>query len=88
EPSTAKTKAIIENDLVDLKAVILQDAKVIAGSAGKVEPEVVNKILIPKIIQTKYPDLTKAELEEVSQYLVVDSVISTAEVKEVGDKKF
>jgi len=88
EPSTAKTKAIIENDLVDLKAAILQDAKVIAGSAGKVEPEVVNKILIPKIIQTKYPDLTKAELEEVSQYLVVDSVISTAEVKEVGDKKF
>ncbi|MGQ1659139.1 DEAD/DEAH box helicase [Acinetobacter baumannii] len=88
EPSTAKTKAIIENDLVDLKAAILQDAKVIAGSAGKVEPEVVNKVLIPKIIQTKYPDLTKAELEEVSQYLVVDSVISTAEVKEVGDKKF
>ncbi|MDQ8926240.1 hypothetical protein RFH61_12900 [Acinetobacter baumannii] len=88
EPSTAKTKAIIENDLVDLKAAILQDANVIAGSAGKVEPEVVNKVLIPKIIQTKYPDLTKAELEEVSQYLVVDSVISTAEVKEVGDKKF
>lgn len=88
EPSTAKTKAIIENDLVDLKAAILQDAKVIAGSAGKVEPEVVNKVLIPKIIQTKYPDLTKAELEEVSQYLVVDSVISTAEIKEVGDKKF
>jgi len=26
EPSTAKTKAIIENDLVDLKAAILQDA--------------------------------------------------------------
>ena len=88
EPSTAKTKAIIENDLVDLKAAILQDAKVIAGSAGKVEPEIVNKVLIPKIIQTKYPDLTKSELEEVSQYLVVDSVISTAEVKEVGDKKF
>ena len=88
EPSTARTKAIIENDLVDLKAAILQDAKVIAGSAGKVEPEVVNKVLIPKIIQTKYPDLTKSELEEVSQYLVVDSVISTAEVKEVGDKKF
>ena len=88
EPSTAKTKAIIENDLVDLKAAILQDAKVIAGSAGKVEPEVVNKVLIPKIIQTKYPDLTKTELEEISQYLVVDSVISTAEVKEIGDKKF
>ncbi len=73
---------------MDLKAAILQDAKVIAGSAGKVEPEVVNKVLIPKIIQTKYLTYDEAELEEVSQYLVVDSVISTAEVKEVGDKKF
>ncbi|WP_272577097.1 hypothetical protein [Providencia sp. PROV274] len=45
-------------------------------------------ILVDHYIQTKYPDLTKSELEEVSQYLVVDSVISTAEVKEVGDKKF
>ena len=88
EPSTAKTKSIIENDLVDLKAAILQDTSVIMGSAGKVEPEVVNKVLIPKIIQTKYPDLTPSEVKEVSQYLVVDSVVSTAEVKEVGDKKF
>ncbi|MDI2091320.1 DEAD/DEAH box helicase [Commensalibacter oyaizuii] len=88
EPSTAKAKAIIENDLVDLKAAILQDDKVIAGSAGKVEPEIVNKVLIPKIIQTKYPDLTKTELEEISQYLVADSVISAAEIKDVGDKKF
>lgn len=88
EPSTAKTKAIIENDLTDLKAAILQDDKVIAASAGKVDPEVVNKVLIPKIIQTKYPDLTKTELEEVRQYLTVDSAVSTAEIKEVGDKKF
>lgn len=88
EPSTAKAKAIIENDLVDLKVAILQDDKVIAGSAGKVEPEIVNKVLIPKIIQTKYPDLTKTEIEEISHYLVADSVISAAEIKDVGDKKF
>ena len=88
EPSTAKTKAIIENDLTDLKAAILQDDKVIAASAGKIDPEVVNKVLIPKIIQTKYPDLTKTELEEVRQYLTVDSAVSTAEIKEDGDKKF
>jgi hypothetical protein len=88
EPSTAKTKAIIENDLTDLKAAILQDDKVIAASAGKIDPEVVNKVLIPKIIQTKYPDLSKAELEEVRQHVTVDSAVSTAEIKEVGDKKF
>jgi hypothetical protein len=88
EPSTAKTKAIIENDITDLKAAILQDDRVIAASAGKVDPQVVNKTIIPKIIQTKYPDLTKAEIEEVRQHVVLDSVMRTAEIKEEGGKKF
>ena len=88
EPSTKRTKDIIESDLTDLKAAILQDEKVIAASAGKIDPEVVNKILIPKIIQVKYPDLTEAEVEEVRQYVVVDSVVSTAEIKQEGGKKF
>jgi hypothetical protein len=88
EPSTKRTKDIIESDLADLKAAILQDDKVIAASAGKVDPEVVNKILIPKIIQRKYPDLSEAEIEEVRQQVVVDSAISSAEVTEQGGKKF
>lgn len=88
EASTKRTKDIIESDLADLKAAILQDDKVIAASAGKVDPEVVNKILIPKIIQRKYPDLTEAEIEEVRQQVVVDSAVSTAEVSEQGGKKF
>jgi superfamily II DNA or RNA helicase len=88
EPSTKRTKDIIASDLADLKAAILQDDKVIAASAGKVDPEVVNKILIPKIIQRKYPDLTEAEIEEVRQQVVVDSAISSAEVTEQGGKKF
>lgn len=88
EPSTKSTKDIIESDLADLKAAILQDNKVIAASAGKVDPEVVNKILIPKIIQRKYPDLSEAEIEEVRQQVVVDSAVSSAEVTEQGGKKF
>ncbi|MDB4002504.1 DEAD/DEAH box helicase [Oceanospirillaceae bacterium] len=88
EPSTKRTKDIVESDLADLKAAILQDDKIIAASAGAVDPEVVNKVLIPKIIQTKYPDLTPEELEEVRQHVVVDSAVSTGEIKEEGDKKF
>jgi hypothetical protein len=88
EPSTKRTKDIIESDLADLKAAILQDDKIIAASAGKVDPEVVNKILIPKIIQRKYPDLSEAEVEEVRQQVVVDSAISAAEITEQGGKKF
>lgn len=88
EPSTKRAKDIIESDLADLKAAILQDDKVIAASAGKVDPEVVNKILIPKIIKRKYPDLSEAEIEEIRQQVVVDSAISSAEVTEQGGKKF
>lgn len=88
EPSTQRTKDIVESDLADLKAAILQDDKVIAASAGAVDPEVVNKVLIPKIIQVKYPDLTPEEVEEIRQHVVVDSVISAGEIKEEGGKKF
>jgi superfamily II DNA or RNA helicase len=88
EPSTERTKDIVESDLDDLKAAILQDDKIIAASAGAVDPEVVNKVLIPKIIQIKYPDLTAEEVEEIRQHVVLDSVVSTGEIKEEGDKKF
>lgn len=87
EPSTQRVKDILESDLVDLKAAVLQDDKVTIGSAGKVDPEVVNKELIPKVIQTKYPDLSPQEVEEIRQHVVADSVVSTAEVKEEGGKK-
>ena len=55
---------------------------------GNVDPEVINKVLIPKIIQTKYPDLSTEEIEEVRQHVIVDSVVKNGEIKEVGDKRF
>jgi hypothetical protein len=55
---------------------------------GNVDPKVINKVLIPKIIRTKYPDLTSDEVEEVRQNVVVDSVIKNGEIKEVEDKRF
>lgn len=88
EPSTKRARDIIETDLDELKAAILQNDKIIAASAGAVDPEVVNKVLIPKIIQVKYPNLTAEEVEEIRQNLVIDSVVGTGEIKEEGDKRF
>ena len=88
EPSTQRTKDIVESDLADLKAAILQNDAVVAASAANADPDLVNKVLIPKIIQVKYPDLSPDEIEEIRQRVVVDSVIGTAEVKEEGGKKF
>lgn len=88
EPSTKRTKQIVETDLDDLKASILQDDNIVKASAAGHDPEVINTVLIPKLIEKKYPDLTKDEVEEIRQRVVVDSAISTSDIKEEGGKKF
>jgi superfamily II DNA or RNA helicase len=87
-PSTKRVKDIVESDLNDLKAKILQDETIQKSISGNLDPEVINKVLIPKIIQVTYPDLTEEEKEEVRVYVVADSVIKGSEIKEVGDKRF
>ncbi|HTM64824.1 MAG TPA: DEAD/DEAH box helicase [Flavipsychrobacter sp.] len=87
-PSSKRVNDIIESDLNDLKATILQDDTMLKAMPGNLDPEVINKVLIPRIIQIKYPDLTEEEVEEIRQYVVVDSVVKNGEIKEVGDKRF
>lgn len=75
EPSTDRVKEIVSSDLTELKAAILQDSDIQKSFIGEVDPEVVNKIMIPKIIMTKYPDLQEEEVEEVREHLVTDMVL-------------
>lgn len=88
KPSTKRVADIIESDLNDLKAAILQDDKMLKAMPGNIDPEVMNKVLIPKIIKVKYPELSDEELEEVRQHVVADSVITKSEIKESAGKKF
>ena len=81
-------KQIVDTDLNDLKATILQDDTFAKAAAGSVDPETTNKVLIPKIIRERYPDLDESQVEELRQQVVVDSVIKNGEVREVGDKRF
>lgn len=87
-PASKKVQDIIESDLNDLKAAILQDDQMLKAMPGNIEPEVINEVLIPKIIKIKYPDLNDEEIEELRQYVVVDSVVRNAEIETQGDKKF
>ena len=88
EPTSERVKQIIETDLNDLKATILQNDTFAKAAAGSVDPETTNKVLIPKIIRERYPDLDESQVEELRQQVVVDSVIKNGEVTQVGDKRF
>ena len=87
EPSTQRVKNIVDSDLTELKASILQDPDIVKSVNGAIGPEVVNKVLIPKIILTKYPDLSTEEVEEVRQHLVTDMVTRHATVTQIGDRR-
>ena len=82
EPSTQRTKDIIENDLNDLRASILQEPRIQTAIASGTDAEVINKQMIPAIIKQIYPDLSGAEVEEVRQQFISQSVVQSAERKE------
>lgn len=87
-PTSQRAKDIIETDLNDLKAKILQDPQMLKAMPGNIEPEVINTVLIPKIIREVYPDLDEEDVEAVRQHVVVDSVVKNGTIEEQGDKKF
>ncbi len=86
--SSEKTKLIVAEQLDDLKATILQDDMIVKAMATDSCAETINKVLIPKIIREKYPELNEAEVEEVRQRTVLDTVVkgNTIEVQPDGQR--
>lgn len=89
EPSTKRVKNIVESDMTELKANILQDPEMVKSLSGVVDTDVINRVLIPKIIMTKYPDLSEEEAEEVREHLVADMVIRHSDISnDEKDRRF
>lgn len=89
EPSSKRVKAIIDEDMNDLKVAILDNEDIKRALIDDSIPSrVINKELIPKIICEKYPQLTEEEIEEVRQYVVTDTLIKSTIKDENGDLRF
>lgn len=85
---STRVKEIIENDLVDLKARILQNPDVQHAIGQNVPAETINNGLIPKVIREVIPDLDPDEAQELGTYIVIDSVLSHKSIKDINGKKF
>lgn len=77
EPSTERVRMIVEKDLNDLLANVCQDPRIAARAVADdaTAPEVVNQVLIPKVIEERYPLLGPEEVEEVREHLVAGMAI-------------
>ena len=73
--SSEKTKTIVESQLDDLKAAVLQNDMMVKALSGSTTAETITQHLIPKIIRERYPDLSVEEIEEVRQRLLLDTII-------------
>jgi len=80
EPTTKRVKDILAEDLVELKEKIISDATVEKTLGADISPEVINKSLIPKIIEESYPNYIDEEKEVIRQHLVVDSVLKSVDI--------
>lgn len=87
EPTSNQVREIIENDIVDLKAKILQSPEIQSTFPGLIDPEVLNKGLIPKVITEIYPHLDKEEVTELGDYIVASSVVRSSNIVQQGNDK-
>jgi len=87
KPSSKRVKDILQSDINDLKATILKDNSILAAIPGNIDAEVINKVLIKQVIEKKYPNLSEDEVEEVRQYVVMDSVMKNTLQVNIKDLK-
>ena len=73
--SSVKTKMIIEQQLDDLQAAVLQDNLIIRAISGSTSAENITQNLIPKVIMKRYPDLSPEEVEEVRQHFLLNTLV-------------
>lgn len=74
---TPEGKQICEEDMDELKAKALQDERVKACIDNE-SPEYIHNVLLPKIVEEKYPLLDPEDREAISQRLSLDFVVRGA----------
>ena len=75
---TPEGKQIWEEDLDEMKATVLQDERVKASIESE-SPEYIHNILLPKIVEERYPQLPEEDREAISQRLSLDFVLRSVD---------
>ncbi|PIS09957.1 MAG: hypothetical protein COT73_11985 [Bdellovibrio sp. CG10_big_fil_rev_8_21_14_0_10_47_8] len=88
EPKTPLGRSILENDMADLKANILQNEEVRKAIAGLADPKYITEDVVPRIIREKYPELDEDDVQVICHHHHIESVLPGLETKVEGDQRF
>ena len=78
--TSARAKQIVEEQLDDLKADVLNNDLIVRAISGSTTAETITKDLIPKVIRERYPDLNEEEVEMVREHFVADTLIKGSDI--------
>lgn len=68
---TERVQAIIDNDLDTLLASMLSDKKIREAIIGNDTAQMIAEAYLPKIIEEKYPELDKEEIDQLSKHTIL-----------------
>lgn len=78
--TSVRAKQIVEEQLDDLKADVLNNDLVVRAISGSTTAETITKVLIPKVIRERYPDLNDEEVEMVREHFIADTLIKGSDI--------
>jgi hypothetical protein len=87
EPSTDRVREIVQDQLDELKIHVLNDQHIQTAIVhpDAFTPAEINTVLIPRVIERTYPDLTADQTNEIRHALLLDFNFKSAVAPEPGD---
>ncbi len=76
-PVSEKVLAALQN-VDNITAMLVQKAEVVIAAVGGTSTEVINKVQLPKIIETLYPDFNDDERETIREAVLTQMLVQTS----------
>ena len=86
KPLSSEAKQICDEQMDELKAGILQDSRIQASIEG-VSPEYIHNVLIPKIVEERFPQLSDEDIAAISDRISLDFVLGPVNPEIVEDEE-
>lgn len=87
-PSSQRVVDILENEISEVKARVFQDSRIQEAALGALPAKVIHEVLIPKVIREIYPGLSSREVNDVSSYVSISSVLRPSNASEINGERF